>query len=38
MTRRTSVLLWAVVGLILFAMTPAANAQMQVYGDRKSVV
>jgi len=31
MTRNTSVLLWAVVGLILFAgMT--ANAQMQVYG------
>jgi hypothetical protein len=33
MTRRTSVLFWAVVGLILFAgMTPAASAQMQVYG------
>jgi hypothetical protein len=32
MTRKTSVLLWAVVGLILSAMTRAANAQMQVYG------
>jgi len=33
MTGRTSVLLWAVVGLILFTgMNPAANAQMQVYG------
>lgn len=32
---RVSVLLWAVVGLILFAvpgMTPVANAQLQVYG------
>lgn len=33
MTGRTSVLLWAVVELILFAgMNPAASAQMQVYG------
>lgn len=32
---RVSVLLWAVVGVILFAvpgMTPVANAQLQVYG------